>query len=261
MSGPARVLGRAGGLVLPVSGIAILLTGWAVASATGVLPSSVLPSPGRTLSALSALPGDPLFPDALGDTLTSWALGFATSVAIAVPLGIALGTSPLAYRLVRLPVEAMRPVPPVVVLPLALLVLGGGQLFKVALIAQGAVWPLLIQTVYAVRATDPVVLDTARSYRLGRLRTLVQVRVPAAAPALATGARLAAATCFAVCVVSELVGGATGLGNLLVTASSGDDVTRVLALTFVVGLLGLALAGAGSLVERRFLHWAPGRRA
>ena len=252
---------RAASAALPVAGLGVLLAAWTLACATGALPSTVLPSPARTAGELASLPADPLFGPALADTLRSWALGFAASVLIAVPLGILLGTSPLTYRLVRLPVEAMRPVPPVVVLPLALLVLGGGQLFKVALIAQGAVWPLLIQTVYAVRATDPVVLDTARSFRLGRLRTLLRVRVPAAAPALATGARLAAATCFAVCVVSELVGGATGLGNLLVTASSSDDLPRVLALTVVVGLVGLALAAGGTLIERRTLHWTPGRRA
>lgn len=252
---------RSRSAALPLAGVAAVLTTWALASATGALPGTVLPSPGTTLAELGTLPSDDLFAPALLDTLRSWAYGFATSIAIAVPLGVALGTSPFAYRLVRIPIEAMRPVPPVVVLPLALLVLGGGELFKVALIAQGAVWPLLIQTVYAVRTTDTVVLDTARSFRLGRVRTLLQVRVPAAAPALATAARLAAATCFAVCVVSELVGGARGLGNLLVTASSADDVPRVLALTVVVGVLGLVLAGAGTLAERRLLTWTPGRRA
>jgi ABC-type nitrate/sulfonate/bicarbonate transport system permease component len=239
--------------------VTVLLT-WVVVSATGMVEGAVLPGPVATFAALARLASEEDFWSALVATLESFATGLALSALLAVPLGVVLGRSARAWELVRVPIEAMRPVPPVVVLPLALLVLGGGLAFKVALVVQGAVWPLLVQTMYAVRAIDTVTFETARSFRLGRLRTLVHVNLPGAAPVVAPALRLAAATAFAVSIVSELVGGATGLGNLLAVAVSGNAVPRIFALTLVVGLVGLAIASVFTVLERQVLHWVPGRR-
>ena len=151
--------------------------------------------------------------------------------------------------------EALRPIPPIVILPLALLVLSGGVGFKVLLIAQGALWPLLIQTSYGVRDVDAVVLDTARSFRLGPVRRILFVRIPAALPIVATALRLAAATAFAVSLATELVGGAPGLGQLLVVATSGNNLPQVYALTLAAGLFGLLVAGLFGAVQRPLLRW------
>lgn len=241
------------------TGLGVLAT-WFLLARSGVLPATAVPGPAATGRASVALLTDPAFWGALRDTLVSWAVGLLVSTAVAVPLGVALGSSDRAYRFARVPVEALRPVPPVVVLPLALLVVGGGLLFKVTLIAQAAVWPLLVQTTYGVRSTDPVALDTALSYRFGRLRTLAVVRLPSAATTVAPALRLTAATALAVAVVSELVGGATGLGNLLAVATSGNDLPRIYAVTLIVGFVGTAIAALFAALERPVLGWVPGRR-
>jgi ABC-type nitrate/sulfonate/bicarbonate transport system permease component len=248
-------------LSLPAAGLCAAVGIWAAASAGGVVSPALVPSPFATAERLAELAGNGAFWTELGRTFGAWASGLLVAVAIAVPAGLLLGLSERAYGFVRVPVEALRPVPPVVVLPLALLMLGGGLQLEVVLIAQGVVWPLLIQTAYGVRTTDPVALDTARSFGLGPVRRFLFVRLPSAAPMIATGLRLGAATAFAITIVCELLGGVPGLGAVLVLAQSGNDVETVYAVTLAAGLCGLAIAGLFTLVERRALRWRPRGRA
>ncbi len=243
--------------VLPLAGLIGFFVLWGFTWRIGWLPKESIPSPSATARELVKLVGEPKFWQQLRQTGVSWAVGLLVAAAIAVPLGLLVGSSALAVRLTRVTIEALRPIPPVVVLPLALLVLGGGLSFKVALIAQGAVWPLFIQTTYGVRNTDPVALDTARSFQLGTARRLLQVRLPSAATTMATGLRLAAATAFAVCLVTELVGGARGLGAGMLIAQTGGNVARLLALTVVAGIFGMVIATVFGLVEKRLTRWAP----
>lgn len=236
---------------LPTLGIAGTAGLWEAATRSGLVATTDVPTLSSTLAAFGDLLGSETFWTAVGDTLRSWALGLLVSAAVAIPLGIAIGASDRAWRFVKVPVEALRPIPPIVILPLALLVLSGGIEFKVFLIAQGALWPLLIQTSYGVRDIDAVVLDTARSYRLDWWRRIVFVRLPAALPIVATALRLAAVTAFAVSLVTELIGGAPGLGQLLTVATSGNNLPRVYALTLVAGLFGMLVAAVFGALQRR----------
>jgi ABC-type nitrate/sulfonate/bicarbonate transport system permease component len=239
------------GAVLPTLGIAGAAGLWEAATRSGLVATTDVPTLSSTLTALGELLGSATFWAATGDTVHSWALGLLLSAAVGIPLGLAVGASDRAWRFVRIPVEALRPIPPVVILPLALLVLQGGIEFKVVLIMQGALWPLLIQTSYGVRDIDAVVLDTARSYRLGWWRRVALVRLPAALPIVVNALKLAAATAFAVALVTELVGGASGMGQLLVVAAGGNNLPRAYALILVAGLFGLvAAAGFGALQRR-----------
>ena len=237
--------------ILPALGIAAAAGFWEAATRSGLVATTDVPTLSSTLTALGDLVDSAPFWTAVGDTVRSWALGLLASAAIAIPLGLAVGASERAWRFVRIPVEALRPIPPIVILPLALLILQGGIEFKVLLIMQGALWPLLIQTSYGVRDIDANLLDTARSYRLGSWRRVVFVRLPAALPIVASALKLAAAAAFAVSLVTELVGGAAGLGQLLVVATSGNDLPQVYALTLAAGLFGLFVAAVFGALQHR----------
>lgn len=244
--------------MLPLAGLAIVVLAWEFASRGGLVSPSSLPPLSDALAQLLGLLGEEGFRSALLLTLRAWGLGLVIAASIALPVGMLLGLNGRAYRFVRLPLEAIRPVPPIVILPLALLALGGGLTFQATLIVQGALWPLLITVTYGIRETDPVALDTARSFRLGGWRTLVFVRIPSAAPLMASGLKLAAASAFAVTIVTELLGGARGMGTRLMIAQSGGDVVTVYAVTIMAGIVGLAIATAFGLLERRFLGWKVG---
>jgi ABC-type nitrate/sulfonate/bicarbonate transport system permease component len=238
-------------IVLPAVGIAGAAGLWEAATRSGVVDTTDVPTLSSTLVAFGELLNSGTFWTAIGETVRSWAVGLLVSAVIGIPLGLAVGASDRAWRFVRIPVEALRPIPPIVILPLALLVLHGGIEFQVLLIVQGALWPLLIQTSYGARDIDAVVLDTARSYRLGWWRRVMFVRLPAALPIVTNALKLAAATAFAVALVTELIGGAPGLGQLLVVAASGNNLPRTYALTLVAGLFGLIVAAVFGALQRR----------
>ena len=107
---------------------------------------------------------------------------------LAVPIGIVLGSSDLAARAFRVPIEFLRPIPSAALIPLLFLTLGTNLKSEVFLAAFGAFWPLLVQTMYGVRDVDPVALDTARSFGSAGSSASTAVTLPSAVPYIATGA-------------------------------------------------------------------------
>jgi ABC-type nitrate/sulfonate/bicarbonate transport system permease component len=249
----ARILAGAAGVLL-----AALV--WEATTRLGVFDASSFPPLTTVLDALASQLGTGAFWAALGRTLESTVLGFAIGVAIALPLGIVLGLSDVAFRSTRFVVEFLKPIPVVAILPLVLLIYGTTLQMKLVLIAFGTVWPLLIQVLYGVRAVDPVVSDTARSFRMGRRRRVGLVVLPSAAPYIATGLRVGAVSALILSIVTELVGGAAGLGFEISRAELAADYPKLYALVLVSGLLGLALNALMEWPERRVLHWHPSQR-
>lgn len=244
---------------LQVLGIAATIGLWAVLWQTGVLPNTSVASPAATWNSLERLVVDSGFWSQVSQTFTAWILALVIALAIAIPFGVLVGMSDAAHRVTRVVVESIRPIPPVVILPLAVLILGIGIEFKAALIVQGALWPLFIQTSYGVRNIDVVVVETMRTYHVGLGRRIALVRIPAAASQIAAGLRLSAATAFAVCLVTEIIGGAHGLGAAIVSAQVGGDIAGVMALTCVAGVFGMLISLVFGRLERAFLAWTPSR--
>lgn len=240
---------------VPLIGIFVIAALWEIGTTRGWVSTDSVPTLHETISRTVELVSSSEFYEYLWGTLQAWAVGLFWAVIVAIPLGVLLGLNYWSYAFIRVPLEAIRPVPPVVILPLALLVIGGGLRYQATLIFQGAFWPLLIMVIYAIRSTDSVSLDTARSFRLGLARTLLFVRLPAAAPLIGSGLRLAAATAFGVTLVTEILGGATGIGTRLMIAQSGGDATSVFAVTIVAGIVGLIISGAFGRIEKAFLSW------
>ena len=184
-------------------------------------------------------------------------LGLGIAIAAGVPAGLLIGSSRWAYRALRVPIEFLRPIPSVALIPLAVLIYGTGLESKVFLAAFASFWPLLIQTIYGVQDVDPVATDTARAFGLGRFARMWRVTVPSAVPYIATGIRISSAVALILAVTAELVIGSAGLGREINTASSGGNVELMYALIIATGLLGWALNLAAQAVEKRVLHWHP----
>lgn len=219
--------------------------------------TAFLPPSSVVIARAGELLGDPAFlADAVG-TIWVWVLGLAISTAIAVPVGVALGSLPAVRVATRAVVEFLRPIPPVAMIPLGIVLFGAGIQMKLLLVVYGAVWPILFNTVYALSDTDPVALDTARSFGYGRLATLRRVALPGAAPFIATGVRVSAAIALIVTIsVGLLAGGDSGIGSFIIDAGSGGGNTDVVlgaaALTGVLGYIGNALLERG---ERWMFRW------
>jgi ABC-type nitrate/sulfonate/bicarbonate transport system permease component len=199
---------------------------------------------------------------AAGQTLEGWALGLGIAAALAIPLGIAIGSSRLLYRSVRLSIECLRPIPSAALIPLAILLYGNGLAAKAFLAVFACFWILLVQTIYGVQNVEPMAADTARAYGCPSPRRLLLVTLPSAAPYVATGIRMASSVALILAVTAELVIGAPGLGRSINVARSGAIIDLMYALIIVTGTLGCALNAGLARLERRLLRWhAPHRQA
>ena len=248
------------GVVLPALSVVLALLLWEGVSRAGLISQVYLPSMTTSFGELWELGGTREFWANVGYTVRGWALGLGIATALAVPLGILLGSSELAARAFRVPIEFMRPIPSVVLIPLLFLTVGINLKSEVFLAAFGAFWPLLVQTMYGVRDVDPVAIDTGRSFGVGRLERLYRIKLPSAIPYIATGLRISSTVALILAFTAELFMGTPGLGQAMNFAQSYALNDQLYALALATGFLGLAIHVAMTWLERRALRWHPSQR-
>lgn len=248
-------------VLIGVASVLGMLCVWQLVSVTGLLPESVVPPASAVLIELFALPSDPQFWAHLSSTVYSWGIGVMLTGIIAIPLGLLLGSSRFLLESTRALIEFLKPIPPIALIPLGLLLWGPSLQMKLTLIVFAAVWPLLTQVIYGIQQVDDVAMSMARSYRLGRTQTVTRVVVPSTLPFVATGLRLSAAIALIVAVVTEMIGGVAGLGQAIVQAQRANALEQMYALIIIAGILGLLINGVFRLAEAPILHWHPSKRS
>jgi ABC-type nitrate/sulfonate/bicarbonate transport system permease component len=140
------------------------------------------------------------------------------------------------------------------------LTIGTNLRSEVFLAAFGAFWPLLVQTIYGVRDVDPVALETAQSFGVGRFERLYRIKLPSAVPYIATGLRISSTVALILAFTAELFMGTPGLGQRLNVYETFGLNPEIYALALATGLLGVAIHFAVSAVERYVLRWHPSQR-
>jgi ABC-type nitrate/sulfonate/bicarbonate transport system permease component len=253
-------LSRTGELLVPLVSIAAALGLWELVSRAGLIAESDLPAMSSAFSELWSLVQTGEFWKNFGYTVRGWALGLAIATALAVPLGVVLGSSELAARAFRVPIEFLRPIPSAVLIPLLFLTLGTNVKSELFLAAFGAFWPLLVQTMYGVRDVDPLAIDTGRSFGVGRFERLIRIKLPSALPYIATGLRISSTVALILAFTAELFMGIPGLGQAMNFAQAYGLNDQLYALALATGFLGVAIHFAMSAVERRALRWHPSQR-
>jgi ABC-type nitrate/sulfonate/bicarbonate transport system permease component len=245
---------------LPWASVVGVLALFDVLPRVGLLPRDHFPPISETLATLAEQLGEGSFWEAVANTLQGWALGLGIAAALAIPIGIVIGSSDLLYRALRGLIEFLRPIPSVALIPLAILIYGTGLKSKVFLAAFASFWQLLVATLYGVQDVDPVATDTARSFGFSRAQRLFRVTLPSAVPYIATGLRIASAVSLILTVTAELVIGSAGLGRSINVARSGGNVELMYALIIATGVLGVLLNTIFVRAERRVLRWHPSQR-
>jgi ABC-type nitrate/sulfonate/bicarbonate transport system permease component len=243
-----------------IGAIIIVLAGWEVLARTGVLPSIAFPSASEVLERLASLLVEGRFWSSVGQTVGAAALGLLLVCVVAVPLGTAVGRVPWIDRSTLLVIEFLKPIPPVALLPLALLFWGPSMTMKVFLVFMGAIWPLMVQIAYGARGMEGLQIDVSRSYRLGFGRTLRYIILPSLLPFGLVGLRVSASIAIVVAVVAELIGGAPGMGREIALAQNAGDLPSMYAYILTTGLLGLAINAVFSLLNKPLLFWHPSQR-
>jgi ABC-type nitrate/sulfonate/bicarbonate transport system permease component len=238
------------------------VSGWQLlASAAG---SSFFPPPSAIVATMYRLwlsgPAAHLFltPDATGNILPSLGrvlTGLAIATVIAVPLGIALGRSPVLTGYLNPLLQFARALPVVTMAPVFIVLFKIGTDMEIATIAFGTIWPILLNTIDGAATVDPQHLETARAFRLSAWQRLVWVIIPAAMPKAFAGFRLSLSLSLILMVFAELVGSSNGIGYEMSNASNSFDVTFLWSTIVLLGILGYLLNAILSGAERFILSW------
>lgn len=177
-------------------------------------------------------------------------------VLLGAPLGLLVGSAPLAERILQPPFQLLRMISPLAWMPVAVLAFPSWDGAIVFLIAAAAIWPILFSTAAGVKRVDPVWLAMARNLGAGRLAALRAVIVPAVLQDILTGLRLALGVAWIVLVPAEYLGVTSGLGYAINDARDTLSYDRLAALVLLIGLIGYALDSVlGRLAARA--RWIP----
>ncbi|MFC6355984.1 ABC transporter permease [Luethyella okanaganae] len=188
-------------------------------------------------------------------TLANFAIGLVIALVVGTVLGVILGRSPVLRAFLAPIINFLRSLPSPALIPIVLVLFGLGNSMSIALIAVGAVWPTLLNTIDGVRSVDTQVRDMARSYRLSPWQNILKVVLPAAGPQIVAGYRISLQISIILIVVSEMVGATRGLGYFVLESQQLFRVPQTWAGTIMLGLLGYALTSIFVIVERRVLRW------
>lgn len=186
--------------------------------------------------------------------------GFLLAIVFGVVVGVLIATSPITMRATRVVLEFLKPIPPIVILPLVVLVLGPTSDMGIFLVFYGCSLPIIMQTAAGVFDVDPVATSTARSFSMGRVEILWRVILPSATSYIGTAIRVCVPASLIIAVVAGLLGGTPGLGNSLLKAQLTGSQPLMFAYVIALGILGLLFQGISEYLERRALHWHPSYR-
>jgi ABC-type nitrate/sulfonate/bicarbonate transport system permease component len=188
--------------------------------------------------------------------------GFAIAVVAGVLLGIPLGLSRWGRRAAMPHIEYWRAMPPPALLPISIVLLRSiGNTQKISFIAFFCLFPVLLNTIDGVRAIDPTLIDTARSYGVPRWERIVRLVFPAALPQIVAGMRNSLSLAVIMMVLSEYFSSTSGIGYVLLISKNTFQLVPMWAAIVLIGLLGYALNLLFLLGERRVLAWHRGWRA
>ena len=239
-----RRLYRAG--VLPV----LLLCLWEAGSRAGALPVDSFSRPSAVAAAFYRGMADGSIPLATWQTFEAALTGFAIAAAAGLLLGTVLGLAPQLERVVGPSLEALRPIPSVALMPLALLVFGFGLPMEASVIAFACFWPVLLMTLAGVRGIEPRLLELARSLELGFAARLSKIILPAALGRIAVGLRLALGISLVVAVTVEIVLNPRGLGYSMIAAQQALRSDLMYAQLLWLGAVGWLLNFAAEKAMR-----------
>ncbi len=177
----------------------------------------------------------------LAHSLGRVGLGFLIAALVAVPLGFAIGMSPLLYRALDPFIQVLKPISPLAWMPLALYTIKDSSISGVFVIFICSVWPMLINTAFGVASVRREWLNVARTLEVSPLRKAFLVILPAAAPTILTGMRISMGIAWLVIVAAEMLVGGTGIGYFVWNEWNNLSLTNVIFAILVIGVVGMLL--------------------
>lgn len=244
-------------LALFLLSLALFLGFWEIGARLGWFAKG-MPTASATLKEFWWWVTNPFFNNGPNDLGIGWnllislrrvAIGYILASIVAVPLGILIGISPVAYRAFNPYVQLLKPISPLAWLPLGLYILRDSEQTGIFIIFISSIWPTLINTAFGVANVDKDYLDVANTLGASRLRTIFKVIIPAALPNIVSGLRISMGIAWLVIVAAEMLLG-TGLGYFIWNEWNNLYIPNILVAIFIIGLVGLLLDSIFAALEK-----------
>jgi ABC-type nitrate/sulfonate/bicarbonate transport system permease component len=233
----------------------LAMLGWESAARLEWLNPLLVPPLSRIFASFAALVLSGDIPLQILASLKRAAAGYFLAAAVFIPLGILMGLFEVWRRALEIVIEMLRPIPPPVVIPVALLFFGLEDEMKIFVIFFSCAWPILLNTYDGVKNIEPLLLDTARTFGLTRRRTIWTVVLPGSLPQIMTGLRISLPITLILVVISEMVGSADGIGYFILDAQRRFRVPQMYAGMLSLAILGYALNALFEMTHRIALGW------
>lgn len=235
--------------------LVVLLSVWEAAPRLGLIDGVFLPPFSEVIAAGWQLAQTGELYDDVSASLLRALSGFLISVALIVPLGLVVGWYARLGNLLNQFIEICRNTAPLALLPVFILLLGIGELSKITMVVYSCAWPLLLNTIAAVKEVDPLLIKSARTMGATPQQLFRKVILPAALPTIFVGIRLASASAMLVLVASEMVGAKAGLGYLIINSQYSFLIPQMYFGILGITVIGLAFNAVLEALERRFMRW------
>jgi NitT/TauT family transport system permease protein len=238
---------------------AVFIALWDLVTRFGYVSPIILPTPWETGADLifvgrNLISGDYMLP-ALWITLKEVFYGFLLAIAIGFTLGVIVGETAFGERAIMPYLVAIDTMPKVAFAPLFVAWLGFGISSKVALAAFIATFPIIVGTAAGLHSADANARMLFKTMGASRWQTLVKLKLPTGLPQIFTGLKIGAVGVMAGAITGEFLGGGKGFGELIRIAASNLNTPRVFSLILYLSLVGLALYGFVTWVQRTFVFW------
>jgi len=241
--------------LMPFALVAVAAIAWEAAARSGHWSRLLFPSLTSVLSELVAFFTSSAMLMEAWVTLERALGGFALAAVVGILLGVVMGRSKLAAGLLDPLFSGTYAVPKLALFPIFIFVFGIGSLSKVALVFLECLYPIVIMTCAGAREVNRALLWSAQNMGASRGATLARVVVPASAPFIFAGLRIALPIALIVVVITEMVSSADGLGYLVIYSLSSLKTDRMLAVVLVIAALGWALDRLLVMLRDRLVYW------
>jgi len=221
--------------------------------------SDGLPTPAQMGTTIAKQLSDPFYDAGSNDkgigiqiaySLSRVALGFVLAALVALPLGFAIGLSPLIHGALDPFIQVLKPISPLAWMPLALYTIKDSTTSSIFVIFVCSVWPMLINTAHGVANVRRDWLNVAKTLEAGTLRTAFQVILPAAAPVILTGMRISMGIAWLVIVAAEMLVGNLGIGYFVWNEWNNLSLSNVIFAILVIGVVGMILDFLFGIAQR-----------
>ncbi|OZI37149.1 ABC transporter permease [Bordetella genomosp. 10] len=240
---------------LGLVGIAGFLVLWELLPRLHVVSEAYLSPPSQVLQAIEQLFSQGQLFKHIWASLQRSLWGLLLAIGLGVLLGLLMGRLPRLARVLGPILQLFRQTSALALFPVFILFFGIGESSKVAIIFWASFWPVLLNTISGVTQVDPLLINSARSMGASSAFVFRKVVLPAAAPSIFTGVRLAGTYCITALVAAEMIGAHSGLGFLTLNSQEVFQIPSMYAGILLLALLGLLLNFVLSLIERWSLRW------